>query len=126
MLICIFDTVPTEFITTFYMPAKKTDAKAVKYPPLYFVGDIPVRLYNQLTIYLNEPAMNKVAEIAKANPGLSCRKIIAISSKPCECCVGTVIEVTHNGKTVRIPRGLLPIPKNSQGKTASNKKKKKQ
>ncbi len=106
------------------MSEKKYPTKkfSERYPPLYYVGDIPIRKYNVVSIYVSETNMKKVAEIASKHAGLSVAKILSISGKPSICCKGEPVPVKHNGKTVLIPRGLLSDNRSKNGSTITKKK----
>lgn len=106
-------------MTTKKYPTKKF---AERYPPLYYVGTIPIRKYNVVSIYVSELNMKIVAEIAIKHEGLSVAKILSISGKPSKCCKDEMILYKHNGKNVTIPRGLLSDNRSDNGSTITKKK----
>lgn len=102
---------------------KKPKTRNEKYPVLYYIGGIPIRASNFITIYIPEMNMVKVATAA-AKSNLSIAKLLALSGQPCESCKNTPVEVTVNGTTVAIPRGLMSFNKQNSGETTKNKHKK--
>jgi hypothetical protein len=93
-----------------------------RYPVIYMEGNIAVRSMNLISIYLPQIAMAKVARISNDH-GISLGKILALSSKPCECCKGQIITINHNGVDINIPKGLLYSPKQQSGIPLSKRKK---
>lgn len=77
----------------------------LKNPILYYIGGIPIRKKNQLSISVGEAEMIRLVE-ASIDTGLSIPKIIALQGQPCQNC----------GKdNIAIPKGILNIKKNLQG-----------
>ena len=93
---------------------KKARTFAEKYPIKYYVGNIPIRECNVISIYIKETDMVRIATIAQMSD-MSVAKIMAFSGKPCEACKDNLIECTHKGQQVLIPRGLMSINKMESG-----------
>jgi hypothetical protein len=112
------------------MPAKEADKKVPKQKVsrlsqraiIEKIGNIPIRKVNYVSIYLDERAMKKIALILLKCPDLSVAKIIAISSKPCECCKQKKIQIAHGDKIILVPKGLLSCKKEKRGSNISTKK----
>lgn len=92
-----------------------------KYPILYYVGDIPIRAVNIVSIYIDERNMAAIAKIA-CGCKMSVAKIIAYSGQPCPSCKSQPITITHQNINVEIPRGLLSTIKSNSGSTITKKK----
>jgi hypothetical protein len=100
---------------------KEGSTYSVKYAVIDYVGAIPIRKNNNLSIYVPEWSYRKVVEIVNAT-GLSAAKVLALSSRPCEHCQGTCVEIDLDGTSYYIPRGLFPWNRTNSGVSIKNLK----
>lgn len=85
-----------------------------KYQILYHIESVPIRKNNLISIYMPEHVMAKVVRTC-VDTGLSAAKVLAISSQPCDCCRGKNVEVTIDGVTYEIQRGLFTAKRSNSG-----------
>lgn len=75
-------------------------------PVQYVYKGVQVRKYNTIRIRVDEKTYKEIIDTG-IDTGLSTRKILAHSSKPCERCIDKpVVVLTDNGE-VNIKRGIL-------------------
>lgn len=81
-------------------------------PILYQYKGVNIRKYNKVVFRVGENSFRKLIDETERT-GLSCHKILAYTSRPCEICKSTDVTVYHEDRKVNIKKGLLHVPQNS-------------
>lgn len=75
-------------------------------PIIEIYNGIPIRENNRFTMRMGA-VMFKTLILESERTGLPISKILAHSSKPCDCCIGIDVVIFRKGKEIKIKRGLL-------------------
>jgi|GEM_PF-4227214 hypothetical protein len=92
---------------------------ATNNPVVEIFQGIEIRRFNRIAFKVDAKTMKEIL-LAQFKSGLSVRKILGHSSKPCNRCEGTeIIAYNREGDEVKIPRGILSkrIPETHCGNT---------
>lgn len=76
-------------------------------PVVEIYKGVPIRKYPVVKIYVDTISLKQIID-TQQDTGLSVKKILAYSSRPCSCCTGVnVIILKKDGKEIEIPRGII-------------------
>lgn len=84
-----------------------------KYPIIESYKGVNVRHCNRVVLKFGIAAYKKIIDEVEKS-GLSIQKVLAYSGKPCEKCKDIEVVTYDNAEnTIKIKRGILPIPENN-------------
>lgn len=87
-----------------------------KNPVLYIYKGVRVRKWNKVDITIDDSSFREIID-AVERTGFSIKKILALSGKPCERCLGMeVVAFDKKGDPHKIKRGILKAPQQDSGK----------
>lgn len=100
---------------------KKKKGGQHTYPIVKWVGNVPIRKNNLVSIYIPQHEMEKIAAVMDRT-GLSCAKILSLSATPCGACKHQPMLFTIGSITFEIPRGLMTFRKTNSGRPMTKHK----